>query len=337
MQHFLAPETIARIGERLGVRVKLEPEFGYVGRILRADGTVSYFRNTNFDLNGQGASEIARDKAYASYFMSRLGYPVPEGRTFFSPPMLRWSGAKRGLDAAYAYARELGFPVIVKPNSGSQGRAVARVWNRRELERALRVVFVGECDNVALVQRPAPGEDYRIVVLDGAVVCAYRRAPLSVIGDGKASIRALLEQKHAAYTASGRDTTIPLDDFRIPMRLARLGLSPGSIPAPDERVVLMDNANLSTGGEATDVSGAIHPAYRALAVSLTRDMGLRYCGVDILAAAPIEQAPGPYVVLEVNPAPGLDHYAQLGPNQEAVVEAMYEQILLAILHRPHSV
>src|SRR5438309_11258431 len=103
MRH-LAPELLARAGERLGIQVELEPEFRYVGRIVLADGRSRYFRNANFDLNGQGSVEIARDKAYAAYFMARLGYPAPEGRTFFAPPMLRWSGATRGHAAATAYA-----------------------------------------------------------------------------------------------------------------------------------------------------------------------------------------------------------------------------------------
>src|SRR5690349_9633936 len=200
MKRFLAGEMLARAGARLGITVELEPEFRYVGRIVLPDGRKHYFRNTNFDLNGQGAVEIARDKAYAAFFMARMGYPVPEGHTFFAPAMQHLSGATRGLAAAYAYARSLGFPVIVKPNSASQGAGVARVHARRELERALRAIVARE--DVALVLRLVPGDDYRVVVLDDQVICAYRRAPLSVAGDGAATIRDLQLGKHAAYSAS---------------------------------------------------------------------------------------------------------------------------------------
>jgi D-alanine-D-alanine ligase-like ATP-grasp enzyme len=329
VQRFLAPETLARIAPRVGARVELEPEFRYVGRIIGPDGRSHYFRNTNFDLNPLGAAKIARDKGYTAYFLRGRGYPVPEGRAFFAPQMQRWSGAHRGHAEAYAYARALGFPVIVKPNSGSQGRGVAKVHTRRELERALAAIFPRE--NVALVQRPAPGADYRIVTLDDTVICAYRRAPLSVVGDGVSSVRALLAAKHAAFAASGRDTTIPLDDFRIPMRLRRLGLTLDSTPAAGEAVALMDNANLSTGGAAEDVSESLHPGYGELAVGLTRALGLRHAGVDILTPDPIDAPVGEYVVLELNPAPGLDHYAQMGPRQALIVEALYERILRAIL------
>jgi len=322
---------LLRLGERLGIRVEIEPEFRYAGRIVLPDGRVHYFRNTHFDLNGQGSAEIARDKGYTAYFLAQQGYPVPEGRTPFGPQMLRWSGATRGQASAYAYARALGFPVIVKPNSGSQGRGVVRVHTRRELDRALRLVFAQ--DNVALVQRLVPGDDYRIVVLDDRVVCAYRRTPLAVVGDGTASLATLLQAKHDGYAASGRDTTIALDDPRIPRHLARQGRRLDAVPRPGERVTLMDNANLSTGGEATDVSATIHATYREMAIGVTRAMGLRYSGVDILTPAPSDGPLAQYVVLEVNAAPGLDHYAHLGPAQQTAVEAMYERILRSLLAR----
>src|SRR6478672_11477427 len=118
----IAPTMLARAGARLGIAVDLEPEFHYAGRVTGPDGRRHYFRNTHFDLNGDGAAETARDKAYTAYFLAALGYPVPEGRTFFAPAMLRWAGATRDRARAYDYARSLGFPVIVKPNNGSQGR-----------------------------------------------------------------------------------------------------------------------------------------------------------------------------------------------------------------------
>ncbi len=329
MKRHLAGELLAQAGQRLGVLVELEPEFGYVGRVVRPNGSSSYFRNTHFDLNGQGAADMAHDKAYCAYFLARRGYQVPEGQTFFAPLMQQAAGAARDRVAAYAYARQLGFPVIVKPNRASQGREVARVHTRRELDAALRAVFA--FDPVALVQRLVPGADYRIVVLDDRVICAYRRAPLTVTGDGEATIRELLAAKHAAHAAAGRNLTLQPSDPRIPVRLARQGLSLDHVPPAGQRVPLLDNANLSAGGEATDVSAIMHSSYADLAVRATHNLGLRYCGVDLLTPDPIDAPAHAPVILELNAGPGLDHYAGLGPAQLAVVAAMYETILQAIL------
>ncbi|HEY3108650.1 MAG TPA: cyanophycin synthetase, partial [Chloroflexota bacterium] len=240
------------------------------------------------------------------------------------------------VEAAAEYARALGFPVIVKPNSKSLGAGVARVHDRRELRRAMRVVFEETGDRVALVQPIVPGDDYRIVVFDREVIAAYQRLPLAVVGDGRRGVRALLADRAAALAAARRDTRLSVDDRRIAARLRRLGLTAEFVPADGQRIVLLDNANLSTGGEPLDLTDRLHPGYARLAVDVTRDMGLRFCGVDILTTGPIDEPPRGHVVLEINPGPGLDHYAALGPPQRARVARLYELILRALLSAPKA-
>ena len=67
-----------------------------------------------------------------------------------------------------------------------------------------------------------------------------------------------------------------------------------------------------------------------LAINLTRDMGLRFCGVDIMVTGDIAGPPKKYCIIEINSAPGLDHYVLSGKKQEKIVEDMYLQILKAM-------
>lgn len=256
-----------------------------------------------------------------------MGYSiVPGSKTFFSN---EWAKAidspRRNIDAAYRYAKKLGFPVIVKPNSGSQGADVALVYNQREFYRAMRAAF--KRDRVGLVQRRVVGKDYRLVVLDDKVISAYERIPLNVVGNGVLTIKQLLREKQRRFTAASRDIQIKLDDPRIAEKLKRQRLSFQSVPAKDERVYLLDNANLSTGGDAIDVTTVVHPAFEKIAIQVTKDMGLRLCGVDFMIAGDITQEPDTYWILEINSAPGLDHYAQTGRAQEKIVEDLYLEVL----------
>lgn len=274
-----------------------------------------------------GSSEISKDKDYSNFFLASMGYPtVPGSKTFFSR---EWARAirmpRRNIDAAYRYARKLGFPVIVKPNSGSQGTGVALVHNRREFYRAMRAIF--KSDTVALVQRPIHGKDYRLVVLDRRVISAYERLPLSVVGDGKSTIRQLLRQKQHGFVVSGRDTQVKMNDPRIRAKLANQGLKFQSVLGRGVRIFLLDNANLSTGGDSVDVTNQVHPAFRKLAIKLTSDMGLRLCGVDLMVDGNIIDAPKIFWVLEVNSAPGLDHYSRSGKAQAKIVEDLYLEVL----------
>ena len=190
-ERLVLAELLKKLAPKIGAKVILEPEWQIAGQIRFRDGKYSYFRYNTLELNPVGASDISKDKDYANFFMRTMGYPTVRGKTFFSPEWCAAIGSKRNTAAAYRYARKLGFPVIVKPNSGSQGVGVFLVHNKRKFYRAIRFVF--EHDRVALVQRYLRGRDYRIVVLDTKVISAYERVALSVVGDGSSSIRQLLK------------------------------------------------------------------------------------------------------------------------------------------------
>lgn len=314
-----------KIAPRIGARVLLEPEWGIAGQITFKKGTRSYFRFNSIDLNTLGASEIAKDKDYAAFFMRRMGYPAIRGKAFYSETWAKTIRSPHSTRAALVYARTLGFPVVVKPNSQSQGVAVHVAHSTRECRAALAAVFA--LDKVALVQPLVHGRDYRIVVLDTEVISAYERIPLHVVGDGVRTIAQLLARKEREFKNSGRDTQLKLDDARMHAKLSRFKRSLDSIPAHGERVYLLDNANLSSGGDAHDVTSELHPGFKKLAVKLTADMGLRLCGVDILVDGDITAPPKKFNILEINSAPGLDHYATSGTAQQKIVEDLYLKVL----------
>lgn len=329
----LVSTILMEIAEEVGVKLFIEPQWGYAGRIETPDGRIFYFHSTKFDINGLGSAEIAHDKAYASFFMQQMGYPVPDGESFYDDEWCRMIKTDRNTDAAVLYAETLGYPVLVKPNSESQGRGVEEVFSRDHLLQVLHHIFVNLNGHIALIQRVVRGSDYRIVVLDDTVLCAYRRLPLSVVGTGKHTILELLEQKQQQFIAKGRDTVIKIRDPRIERRLTGLGLSFSHVVTQEKSIQLLANANLSTGGDAEDVTGEMHGDYKKMAIKLTHDMGLRYAGIDIMTGDPIEEKPDRFTVIEINAAPGLDYYAESGETQNNRVRQLYKTLLERIVQK----
>ena len=330
-ESYILGSLFKKLAPRIGAKILLEPVWKMSGQITYKNGKRRYFRYNAVDLNPIGSARIASDKDFANFFMSELGYPTVEGKTFFRPDFAEAIKIKgRGKAGAYAYAKKLGFPVIVKPNSGSQGSGVFLVHDKKSLDRALTFVF--KQDRIALVQRLAKGRDYRVVVLDDKVISAYERIALSVIGDGTSTIQQLLEQKARYFERVGRDTRIRIDDARIARKLAREKLSLRSKPNRGERIQLLDNANLSTGGDSVDVTDTIHPLFKKSAIDLTKDMGLRFSGVDLMVEGDISKKPEHFKILEINDTPGLDHYATTGPAQRKIVENLYLQVLRHMEH-----
>lgn len=325
-QSFVA-EIIERIAPLIEAKVLIEPEYGFVGQITFKNGKKVLFRDRNFNINPQGSSEIARDKGYSDFFLKQFGYKTPESQTCFSDKLNERLDIKRTIDDGFNYAKKLGFPVILKPNNLSQGTLVVKVHNKREFYTVARKIF--KRVSVMIVQRFYSGNDYRIVVLDNEIISAYQRIPLYIVGDGKFTIAELLKKKQEDFIKTDRDTVIEIDDFRIRGNLKRHHYKFESVLSKGEKLYLLDNANLSTGGDAIDVTDYIHPDFRELAINISRDMGLRMCGVDVISSdisLPLKE----YVVIEINSAPGLDNYASMGEKQMRKVDELYLKVLKAL-------
>lgn len=331
MKENLVARTLKKLAPKIGAKILLEPNWGIVGQIEFKSGRKRFFRYSTLDLNHVGASDIARDKDYSKFFMKKMGYPVIPGKVFCSDRWAETIGSKEGSAEAYKYAQRLGWPVVVKPNSQSQGRCVFKVHTRREFEMAFSKA--SQSDKMILVEKFVTGRDYRLVVLDREVISAYERIPLSVEGDGHSSVAILLEKKQKHFKTIGRDTVLRPNDIRIKMKLGRQGLTFDSIPLKGQKIFLLDNANLSSGGDSVDVTEDVNPDYRKLAVKLTKDMGLRLCGVDLMVANGIERPIAEtwsHWIIEINAAPGLDHYATIGKKQQKIVEDLYLKVLKAM-------
>jgi cyanophycin synthetase len=267
------------------------------------------------------AESIAQDKELTKHLLESIGVPVPGG------------GSVDELDDAWQVMQSLGAPAVVKPRDGSQGRGVTvNVQTREELERAWAAAY--DVSGDVIVERYIPGDDWRLLVVDGKLVAAARRDPPFVIGDGSRSVRQLVDQVNRDPRRGDGHAT-PLTRIRLDAialdRLAAQGLDADAVPEAGRKVVLRNNANLSTGGSATDVTDEVHPDVAVRAVEAARMIGLHICGVDVVASSisrPLEETGGG--IVEVNAAPGLrmhlaPSYGKGRPIGEAIVDTLYPQ------------
>ncbi len=319
---------IKKLAPEVNAYVELEPEFQFAGEIVFPNGRKHLFRNTELNINLAGSGAIAKDKGYTSYILSKYGIKVPKGQTFFSERLLPNldSGKQRDVESACKYAQDIGYPVFVKPNDLSQGTLVCKVHNDQELRAVAKMIF--EKTNVMLVQEVCVGKDYRIVVLGNEIISAYERLPLMITGDGISTVESLILQKKSGLVDLGRpNAEIQIEDFRIWSKLKSLNLSGESVIPEGNKLNLLDNANLSTGGDAVDVTDTLHQSYFDLAIKTAKIMGLQFCGVDIMCPDAEDALSETHWIIEVNGAPGLDNYAAIGSKQNDRVEKLYVKVL----------
>lgn len=270
------------------------------------------------DATGAIAESIAQDKELTKKLLDAAGVPVPQGRSVVDP------------SDAWAAALEIGLPVVIKPKDGNQGKGVTvNVTTREQLDAGFRAA--SEFRDDILVERYLPGHDYRLLVVGDKLVAAARREPPQVIGDGKHTVRELVDEVNRdPRRGDGHATSltkIRFDDIALGT-LVQQGMNADSVPALGQRVVLRNNANLSTGGTATDVTDDVHPEVAERAIAAAHMIGLDICGVDLVADSvlkPMEDVGGG--IVEVNAAPGLRmHLAPSFGKPRAIGEAIMDTL-----------
>ncbi|MBP0597099.1 cyanophycin synthetase [Herbaspirillum sp. LeCh32-8] len=266
------------------------------------------------------AESIAQDKDLTKMLLHAAGVPVPNGRVVTT------------VEDALKAAEEIGAAVVIKPLDGNQGKGVAvNISTRAQIEHAF--ANAAKISDEVIVERYLSGHDFRLLVIGKTLVAAARRDPPQVIGDGVHTIRQLIDQVNAdPARGDGHATSltkIRLDDIALSV-LSAQNLDPEAIPAQGVRVVLRNNANLSTGGTATDVTDDVHPDMAARAIAAAQMVGLDICGVDVVCnsvhMSMEEQGGG---IVEVNAAPGLrmhlsPSYGKSRDVGEAIISTMYE-------------
>jgi cyanophycin synthetase len=241
------------------------------------------------------AVELAQDKEETNKILAAIGLPVPQQRLV------------RTAERAVAAAHRLGFPVVTKPYNGNHGRGISiRLMDDESVRKGFELAKA-ESSSV-IVETYLEGEDHRLLVVNGELIAATRRTPGHVVGDGVSTVRQLVDNVNKdPRRGVGHEkvmTRINLDE-QADMMLARVNMTPDSVPAKDQVVMLRSTANLSTGGTATDVTDIIHPDNRDMAVRAVVAIGLDVGGVDFL----IKDITQSYKsigggICEVNAAPG---------------------------------
>ncbi len=208
--------------------------------------------------------------------------------------------------------------LVVKPARGEQGKGVAVGLKtmadvQAALLRARRI-----CPEV-LVEEQVEGEDLRLVVIDYEVVaCAVRRPP-RVIGDGRSTLRALIEhQSRRRAAATGGESSIPID-AETERTLAEAGYGLDDVAGEGEEILVRKAANLHLGGTIHDVTDEVHPLLVEAAVAAARAIDIPVTGIDLMVRAPDQPD---YAFIEANERPGLANH-EPRPTAERFIDLLF--------------
>ena len=263
-------------------------QIGYGARQRRIQATMT-------DRTGALGVEIAQEKFRTKQLLRQAGIPAPAGEVVDD------------LRDALRVAEDLGFPVAVKPEVGNHGHGItACVAAASDMELAF--LSAQKICRPVVVERSLTGFDFRLLIIDGRLVAAAQREPAHVIGDGKSTIKELIDivnqDPRRGFGHERMLTRIVIDDMTHRL-LAMRDYSVDTVLPASERLHVKSTANLSTGGTSRDVTDQVHPDVRFMCERIARIVGLDCIGIDIVAPTldqPLNaESAG---VVEVNAAPG---------------------------------
>ncbi len=286
----------ARTAAELGFAFRsLDGEDGYLFEV-RDGARIALFAagaGAPYALNDARAASLARDKAFCAKALEAAGLPVLRGEMFFVTE--RWAemrGPGREPRDALAYAASATYPLFCKPISGSNGIFAEVIADAEAF--ADYMARVSREHFAILIQPFVRGDERRVFVLDGAALFTYRKHAPQIVGDGRSSVRALVE-------ALPRDNGGPLSRARARYETGAIAALE-DVPEAGARLVLEGPANRAAGGGASDVEDGAPPALARVAVAACAALGLRLAGVDVFDLSPARDC-SDVAIIEVNSNP----------------------------------
>lgn len=259
---------------------------------------------------------MAKNKHAAKAIMKGGGASVTRGELFHVSEK----------SEALGYAACIGYPVVVKPNNGIKGSHVyVGMGSDEDVSRAFD--SISKHFNYVLIEGFFKADEYRFTLVGDKVIGVVRRIPAYVVGDGSSSVRELIDEKNIERRKNPAHPPIVVDG-EVERILSSVGLGLESIPEAGRTVQLRRNSNVSTGGEAIDVTDSVADYYKEQVEMASRGFrGLYVAGFDVLIRD-LSEPQGDYAIIEVNHDPmfSLHHYPWVGqPKNVArlIVQGLY--------------
>lgn len=241
------------------------------------------------------SADIAQDKLLTKKILEENFIPVPQGGVV--------SEERELLEVLSSFEG----PYVVKPIDGNHGRGVSlNLKTKEEVTKAFHLAK--EISEKVIIEEMCAGHDYRMLVVGGKLVAASERKPPMVVGDGKKTLCELIEELNQdPRRGSGHENVLSKVEVDDVMKefLKKRNITWDSVIGKDQWVQLRENANLSSGGTAKDVTDKVHPEVVRLCERAARQIGLDICGLDLIhtdISLPVEKGAK---IIEVNAGPGL--------------------------------
>lgn len=255
------------------------------------------FRGAATPFNDAASIDVAKNKFVMNRMLADADIPVPHAVAM----------GKESYALGEVNLSKLNYPVVAKPTlDTSRGDGVlCNIQNEATLREYLERMLV-EHEYMSVETFKDNLNHYRVTVLEGKVIGILKREAASITGDGKHTIKQLVDQKNAVRQKQAEKTTLnPIEyDHEMTIRLKELGLTLDDVPKADQAITLCYTINSSRGGNVISLGEKIHPVNAMICAKACQALNMDYCGVDLACTdimQPITETEGYIIEMNYNP------------------------------------
>ncbi len=260
-----------------------------------------YFRSTR-PVSTSPAQNICIDKAATNQFLREAGINASHGFVI---------NVDDSDDYISHVFESIQSPVVVKLTHNSHGDGViVGVDSAQKCIACVRELYTSphyKKESSVLIEQMFFGKEFRIVATRDKVLGIMHRIPANVVGDGKQTIKELIDEKNAQPIRNIDHLLYPHITWDAEMAeiVKEQGMDEASVPAEGQKVILRKVSNVMAGGDAIDYTDKVHESVKELALQTIRAIpGLEFGGIDFMTtdeASP--QTKESYTIIEINGSP----------------------------------
>jgi cyanophycin synthetase len=278
------------------------------------------------------AKKVQKNKSWTNQLIESMELPIA-----------KWAKVEKKEDLE-EIAKDIGFPLVIKPVGLTAGHGVhVGINTLEELQEAydsiqeyfknMKYPKAGWQKRI-IVQKMVPGDDHRILVVNGKVEIATHRIPARVKGDGRHTIEQLIELENKNPQRDKSKPTHTLKPIKINEKLKSVinenGYKLSDIPEEDEIVYVRKVASMSQGGITADVTDKLNPQIKYICESIAQSIQANVLGVDVLAvdiSKPLTKKNGSIIEMNTMPEIYLNAFPVIGKSYPDIGEKILDGMI----------
>ena len=274
--------------------------------MLEKDGKTKYIAGYKFDLNNHGLGLVLDDK-YAMYdVLKSKELPIINHHILYRDTNHNdyAIGCNSYLDALDLF-NKCDCNIVLKPNNGTCGVGVYHITDEIKLKEIYDKLLTNNF-SISLCPFYEIENEFRTIILNNEVKMMYGKIRPIVFGDGKSTIKELLEQFNYEYF-KGYDE-----------------INKDIVLEAGQQFEYDWKFNLSRGSKMfLDINQSDYKCISSLALQTSLVVGLSFGSVDI-----IKTKDGGYYIMEINSGVMMDNFINQAENGYNTAKSIYKEAVM---------